>query len=190
MQDLFVKSKKLEEDANLLFGELGLEEYFKSHGNVELVGSVRYGLMSWEDLDIDLVTSGTPNDELFWKISKYLLSLDNTKLLMLADNRKGDREVDRPKSMYLGMKYEFKGSIWKVDIRLIKQSEVKPLPTWMQNLSSVSDSKKRAILKLKDNLKGDSRYHKQISSVDVYDAVVNKNITSFDAFIDLVESKG
>lgn len=191
MDQLFQKAKQLEKDALEIFSDLGLDKYFADFGKVKLVGSITYGLMSWEDLDIDLITKAVPDDELFWNTAKFLMKNKNIKLLLLADNRTGQKEINRPKSIYLGVKYIYKNSVeWKIDIRLIQRNEVQVLPDWMGSIDKLDDSRKLVILKIKDRIKENPEYHKSISSMDVYDAVINQEVDSFKAFMKWVEEKG
>lgn len=191
MNKLLKKAKQLEMDALEIFSDLKLDKFFADFGEVKLVGSVTYGLMSWEDLDIDLITKAVPDDELFWKTAKFLMKNKNTKLLLLADNRNGQKELNRPKSIYLGVKYIYQDSVeWKIDIRLIQKEEVQVLPDWMRLIDKLDGSRKLVILMIKDSIKENPEYHKTISSMDVYDAVINQEIDSFEAFMKWVKGKG
>jgi len=187
LDQLLQKALRLETEAQLIFEDLNLDSFFKEYGQVQPVGSMTYGLMTWEDIDIDLITEDIPSDELFWKIAKFLLKNKHTRLLMLADNRTGLRESNRPKSMYFGLKYEDDDNVeWKIDIRLIQRKEVKTLPGWMR---SIDNDKRTTIIQIKDRLKDDPRYHRTISSVDVYDAVINHKISSYDLFLNWIENR-
>jgi len=190
LNQLIQKTKELKKEAQLILNDLNLESFFLKYGKVKLVGSITFGLMTWEDIDIDLVTKDKPTDELFWKVAQYLFAKESTKLLMLADNRTGLKEANRPKSMYLGLHYQpDNGVLWKLDIRLIQKNDIRETPNWMHSLNTIDKQKKLAILQIKNRLKNDPRYHKEISSVDVYNAVINHNVISYDSFMNYVTNK-
>lgn len=189
MDKLLQKAQQLKSDARQILSDLGMNKFFSIYGEVKLVGSITYRLMNWEDLDIDLVTKVFPTNELFWNTAKFLMRDEKTKSLMLVDNRTGLKEVNRPKSIYLGVKYVYKDTVeWKIDIRLLEQKEVQDLPDWMESLDKLNHNQKLAILAIKDKLKTNPNYHNSISSVDVYDAVVNQGVDSYEAFTKWLKS--
>lgn len=180
--DYITNSKRLLENAEQIVGALDIYNHWKQ-GKIDIVGSMAYNLMAWEDIDIDLITQGQPQDKDIWETAKYLSKLPAVKLLMLADNRAGDKEHDRPKSVYLGLKYDYKGTIWKIDIRLIAESELSPSPDWKLALSDITEEQRSTILQIKYALKDDPRYHHEIPSVAVYQAVLEQGINSLDEFM-------
>jgi len=184
MDNLWQLSQKLQRDAEAILKQLHLADHLSDRAEVVPVGSYTYHLMAWEDLDIDLVTESQPEDTLIWDTARFLSSQPQVKLLLIADNRAGKKEHNRPRSVYLGLKYDYRGTIWKVDIRLLSKADISPKASWLTALQTASDEQKALILKIKHNLKDDPRYHQEVSSVSVYKAVLEEGIDSVEAFYD------
>jgi hypothetical protein len=103
-KDLLKEQRILQSKALKLVKTLKLEEVAGETGEFKLVGSAVYGLMTWRDIDADIITKGLPKDACYWRLVRYLFSLEGTKSLFLADNRKRV-EQNRPRSMYIGFYY-------------------------------------------------------------------------------------
>lgn len=182
MNDLLHKNNLLQQEVSQIFPDSDLVTCLKTAGDLELVGSAKYGLMTWRDLDFNVITENVPDDQTLWTVIKRLFSLQQVSSITIADNRQGNTESNRPKSMYIGLKYTINTEIptWKFDIRLLKRED-KTTDTVDQLIDQyLTDEKKLDILKIKSLVCDHPKYHKVFSSVDIYEAVLKDNVSSFE----------
>ncbi|MBD3280946.1 hypothetical protein GF389_05505 [Candidatus Dojkabacteria bacterium] len=182
MSTLLEKQNKLQKEALELVNKIGLREILEPYGQFELTGSTDYGLMTWKDIDANLLTAKTPTDEDYWSIVNKLFTLKGTKLLLLADNRDQSTEANRPKSMYVGIKYLSDGNEWRFDVRLLARKDVTTDEVKELIHENIDESTRQTILEIKSQIHNDPRYHKDFSSVDIYEAVLLHNVKNLSEF--------
>lgn len=181
MDNLLKNQSVLQEQANEVVLCLDLKNLLSKFGEFKLVGSIVFGLMTWRDIDIDLVLPSDPTDEMYWKIVKTLFEKVGVKNLNLADNRK-QNEFDRPRSMYIGVKYEDEEKqIWKIDIRLLGKEFV-TTDAVEELIKTATEEHRKIILKIKSQVHDNPKYHKTFSSLDIYEAVIKQNISDLNGF--------
>ena len=187
---LIVQQKELQGQAHEVLEALDLLHFLSEYGRPRIVGSVALGLMTWRDIDIDLEITGEIRDQDFWQTAKYLLAQDGVTLIILVDNRKMI-EKDRPPSMYIGGKVQADdGAIWKLDIRFVSEQHA-IAQKYIDSISyKLTDARKRAILSIKHVVAQDPRYRTEISSVDIYEAVLAKGITDLEGFKEQLRESG
>ena len=85
--------------------------------------------------------------------------------------------------MYIGGRYQADGgAIWKLDIRFVSEEHA-IAQKYIDHVSSkLTDERRRAILSIKHVVGQDPRYRTEISSVDIYEAVLDKGITDLEGF--------
>jgi hypothetical protein len=180
--ELIIQEEKLQRQAYEVLEALNLLHFLSKYGRPKIVGSVALGLMTWRDIDIDLEITGKIRDEDFWQTAKYLLAQDEVTLIILVDNRKMI-EKNRPPSMYIGGKYQAdEGAIWKIDIRFVSEQHAIAQKHIDSISSKLTDGRRRAILRIKQVVAQDTRYRTEISSVDIYEAVLVEGITDLEGF--------
>ncbi len=124
MDNLLKKQAELQNQAFEVVEKLKLKEVLNKYGEFELVGSIEYGLMTWRDIDANLIMENDPEDDEFWEIVKQFFASPQVNLLTIVDNR-NQTEENRPKSMYIGIKHkDEEGEVWKIDLRLIARDQV------------------------------------------------------------------
>lgn len=181
MDNLLKNQSVLQEQANDVVLNLDLKNLLSKFGEFKLVGSIVFGLMTWRDIDIDLVLLSDPGDEIYWEIVKTLFEKAGVKNLNLADNRKQD-ETDRPRSMYIGVKYEdILKNIWKIDIRLLGKEFV-TTDAVEELIKTATEEHRKTILTIKSKVHDNPKYHKTFSSLDIYEAVIKQNVSDLNGF--------
>ena len=124
MNNLLKTQAKLQKQAFNVVDKLNLKDILGHYGDFELAGSIKYDLMTWRDIDANLIFDEDPSDNEFWEIVKRLFALPRVKLLTIADNR-DQSEENRPRSMYIGIRQkDEEGEEWKIDLRLIARDQV------------------------------------------------------------------
>jgi len=183
-------SNQLRKDAIKIIETIQLEKILSPFGKFKIVGSLSYDLMSWRDIDIDLITSALPNDADYWKIVPTLFAIKNITSINLADNR-NQTEKNRPKSMYIGLNYlDENHNKWKIDIRILTQKDVTSNKIENLIIQKMNAENRRTILEIKSQVCDNPNYHKTFSSADIYEAVLQHNVKTTETFIEYLSQIG
>jgi len=180
--ELIAQADKLQHQVQEVLESIDLLNYLSGFGKPIIVGSAALGLMTWRDIDIDCEMPGRLIEEDFWEAARYLLTLEQVRLITLVDNRQS-LEKNRPQSMYIGAKYQaIDGAIWKIDIRFVSE-QYAIAQKYLESISSrLTKESRKSILEIKNVVALDSRYRTEISSVDIYEAVLDEGIVDLEGF--------
>jgi hypothetical protein len=182
MNNLIQDQERLQKQALGVIQKLNLENILSKYGEFELMGSIKYGLMTWRDIDANLIMEKDPGNDEFWEITKQLFASLHVKLLTVVDNRQ-QIEKDRPKSMYVGIKYKDKNDeIWKIDLRLIARNQITPDKIASLISEKITEETRKIILEIKSQVHDNPKYHKVFSSVDIYKAVLLEDVDNLVNF--------
>ena len=174
----FEKQKKLHKQADKILKDLNLMEVLKKYGNPKIVGSYALELMSWPDIDIVVVTE--PNYKQYLDLVTYLFKKENVYSLNLQDFRKSIFP-DRPQGIYCGISYLVKPNIfWKIDVWFM--ADVKALDIVNEVKSKLTDTNREIILKIKNEMREKTKYGKEVSGIDVYQAVLDNGVKDLKGF--------
>ncbi|MBD3250761.1 MAG: hypothetical protein GF381_04320 [Candidatus Pacebacteria bacterium] len=190
MDILLKKQEALQKQAFEVIAKLNLREILGKYGEFELVGSIEYGLMTWRDIDANLIFEKDPSDGEFWKIVKQLFASPEVKSLTIVDNR-NQTEENRPRSMYVGIKHkDNRGETWKIDLRLIARDQVTTDKISKLINEKITEETRKIILKIKSQVHDNSKYHIVFSSVDIYEAVLLKEVSNLSGFEEYLSVQG
>lgn len=179
------KQRILNKKALLILKDLHLIEILSKFGEVHIVGSVALGLMSWPD--IDLIVLAKPNVKNFIKLVSDLFPMRLVYSMNIQDFRKSIYP-NRPKGLYCGLQYIEKPNIfWKIDIWFLLKSEDRALSMveWVKD--NMNEEMRRKILRIKNQMRDKLENGKQISGMEVYKAVIEKNVTSLTEFENIIK---
>lgn len=182
MEDLITRAEKLQAEARQQIEELKLTELLSPFGNVIVVGSVVTGLMTWPDIDIEVIVAGMPSKEEIGGLGKTLFLQNDMVRVWLMDNRK---KIDphQPKGIYLGGKRMVGEVIWKFDIWFLREEDQRSGKDDLRWVSeALTPATKEAILRIKDKVAENPKYRKSIFSIDIYQAVLKEGITDVEGF--------
>ena len=179
---LLETSEALQERANTLLRNTGLEEFLSHFGEVHFTGAYAGNVMMHGDIDISVVRSEPFTiDEIFeifrklyfeGKFRSYFISGD------WDDPRKGD---EFPKGYYIGLKEKLNGERWKIDIWFVGEEEYKRRDGEFQiNKITLTTKQKENILRLK---KERNEQHLSISGQTIYRSVIEKGVSTLDEVI-------
>jgi hypothetical protein len=189
--DLILQQNKLQKEGNTILEKLQLLKFLSKYGEPIITGSLATGLMTWRDIDIELVDETKSYQNIFDTVS-YLFGVDNIKNIQLNNNIGGRIRVNNPDGLYLGFQYQYQDKeLWKIDIWFIhneKQHSGKDDVLWFKN--NINEEQRKSILIIKNQIAVHPKYRKTIFSTDIYDAVLKNNIKSYEEFIEYIKSNG
>jgi hypothetical protein len=189
VSELLAIDESLREEATKLLEERGLRRTLEEFGTVHLVGSYTLNLMVWRDLDIFIEVPNICLDD-FFELGRRVANLLSPFKMFLTDYTAGPSEYDFH-GMYWGIRLgDLRKGAWKIDLhaegRPRCMKAVKQCESIARRLTH--DSRCR-ILAIKSKIWNHSKYRDAITSQDVYDAVLDHNITTLEEFWKYVEKK-
>ncbi|MFA6251670.1 MAG: hypothetical protein WC603_03530 [Candidatus Paceibacterota bacterium] len=187
--DLVLQQNKLQKEGSDVLEKLQLIQFISKYGQPFITGSLATSLMTWRDIDIELVDETKSFQNIFDTVS-YLFEIDNIKNIQLNNNIGGRIRAENPDGLYLG--FQFKDQeLWKIDIWFIhneKQHSGKDDVEWLNN--NINEEKRKSILIIKNQMAVHPEYRKTIFSTDIYNAVIKENVKSYNEFISYLNKKG
>lgn len=171
------------DQANHILYDLGLLNELNKYGKPHLIGSVKMNLMAWNDLDIDVENDSMLLDKLYL-LTDYILNHFNPTWYEAKEeiNEQGN------KVWFQGFEFYLDNELWNVDIWFLDKYTIEKTENYCNDISKKIENNeqlKTAIIKIKQELINGNLYSfDKYTSIDVYDAVLNKGITDIDDFIE------
>lgn len=189
----------LQQEAKDALKDLGLLNILSKFGTPEIIGSMALQVLTRRDIDIEIVT-GNPNREDSAKVVFELVKSAKNRIdFDVTDNTTKENPVT-PRGFYIGMKYfgnlgypERKAAhpdVWTIDMWFVKNENAIGRAKTREMKDRLTEEKRRYILEIKNALKDNPKYHQQFGGVDIYDAVINKNVTNLEQFGEYLKESG
>src|SRR3990167_3858078 len=132
MDDLQIQ-EELQKEGRELLEKLDLLNILSLYGKAEIVGSMATGLMTWRDIDIELI--GPIDEEKYWEVVKKIFHTPYYKRTFVIDFRKSTNP-NTPKGLHICIsEYNFKkdGNLWKVDIWFVDRGGEQTFHEWFKD---------------------------------------------------------
>jgi len=172
----------IKKEAEEIFFRKGLFERLGAFGVPHLSGSYALDLMTWRDLDIYLETEHI-SDVDFFKLGGEISNLLQP-VKMSFRNELIAKTPGLPAGLYWGIYLgDERQGAWKVDMWAVNSMEYKRLNQYCNGIKQkLTPESIIQILNIKSNCWQDPAYRRSYSSSDIYDAVLNNNVTSLKEF--------
>ena len=180
------RSIDLRKDARDLLFEKGVHDLFSKHGRVVYAGSYAMDLMTWKDIDLNIIVKASDSCCEKALVNDLLDRDDVSRLKVLRDLYKKYGDA-MPNAAYVG------GVIdgWKFDIFLVDQDQANKTKEKTEGvISLLTDEKREKILYWKDKLLTSSGRSPKFSSVHVYDAILKHNLAEDQEVYSYLRNKG
>lgn len=181
MHPLLQKQEELHTEGAELLKKV-LLPILSEFGEVTVGGSYEYHLLSYHDIDIDII-SDDASDTMYEELCEKITSLESVSEFKTLNRADRPLTHPRPKGYWLAPKIQYGENLWNIDIWFQK-------PEWhtgntlkyKEALQNISDEKRIAILTLKEELMKNELYGvgKEFQSVDVYEAVLHGDVDAID----------
>ena len=170
------------EQAGHILYQCGLLEELKAYGCPHIIGSYRMDMMAWNDLDIDVENDKMSLDKLY-TLSDYII-----KTFHPVWYEAKEEQTDDDKTVWFhGFETKVEGQLWNIDIWFFDKDTIEKAERYCDSVArQVSDMPdlKRSIISIKQELIARGLYSfEQYTSIDVYNAVLDKRITNIDDFL-------
>jgi len=190
VEQLINRQSWLQASARQLLEELRVLSILEPAGTVRAVGSLELGLMVWPDIDLEIVTSGPPEAEAVLDILRDLVVVSGVQKINYADHRQSPGD-GIPRGVYLGPDIEYRGVQWQVDLWFVDADQAATRKRLADSFrKALDDHSRRTILEIKQVAAASDKYHRGISSVDIYRAVLEEKAESVDDFVAYLARSG
>lgn len=168
-KDLIQFSKSLHSEADSLLKKTKLISKLSKYGEVTLSGSYDLGLMMDGDIDIFIINKNINKLKSVAILEDLIMQNDFNGYLYYDWTKR--RHVGFPKGYYIGLKTDYKGRKWKIDVWLI-DNIYKPTENLMNFIkANLNEKNKKIILELKHKAKTKNL---DLRSSDIYKKVLYK----------------
>ena len=158
-------------------------------GQVHITGSYALKLMTWRDLDI-YVENENISVEDFFELGKQLAS-NLTPRKMSFKNTRTFIQENEPIGLYWGLRVgDLQETIWKIDIWAFDCATcLEKIDVCNKIGDLLTPESRNYILSLKDQLHTHPDYRDTITSMDIYDSVLFKNVHDLNGFWEYIREK-
>jgi hypothetical protein len=172
----------IKREADEILYEKGLIDILNSFGTPHIHGSYLLDLMTWRDLDIYLQVDDI-SESRFFELGERINSL-LSPVKMSFRNEIKSKTKGLPAGLYWGIYLgNERAGAWKIDIWVVTASECERLLEFCDNIKQkVTAETKQIILDIKSQCWKDPEYRRSYSSTDIYEAVLENNVTSIEGF--------
>lgn len=180
MEDLLKRQNDLQKEAYEVLQELDLINILSIYGKPEIVGSLATGLMTWRDIDIEVIKE--INEDKYWEIVRKLFHTPHYKRLFVANFLKSINP-NTPKGFHVCIEeYGKTDDRWNIDIWFFspRNPNEKNFNAWIKD--KITDENRPIILSIKNKISNNPKYKKEIFSIDVYKAVIENGVKNLDDF--------
>ena len=178
MIDIVKKSQTIKEEAIALIQKFDLLSTLRHYGEVKFTGSFELDLMLKKDIDISLVNDDLTVEE-FTELGKELIDKLNTPSVYYRNTRITSVEKRPENSLYWGIQVED----WFLDIWAMSSKVYERADKYIKLVKSkLNDENRLIILSLKNDLMEINIYGKGFGSREIYDAVLNYDISTAEQF--------
>ncbi len=189
---LLLRQNMLQKEAQAVVEELGIVAMLSSVGTVRVLGSSALGLMTWRDIDIAVSSPGLTSTRAYEAVQPLL-----THPRVKHTRYNNESGVYNPTGLPHDERYFFMvyydrqaESDWKIDISFWLAPGMHPEPIYEAVKQQLTPETRLAILRIKDVWYKLPYYRQEVSSVDIYDAVLQYNVRTLEAFDEYLRERG
>lgn len=183
--EIFEKNEELQKEATALLKENNIVPILENFGEVIFGGSYVYGTMVDRDIDIAVVVEkNIINYDTRKEVIDQLLKITALDGLAMTDRFHFPKD-NAPKGIWFGPPIWHNQNKWNIDIWLVTQNERyshhnSPLH---KRMLSITEEQRKIILEIKNQLLKKGLKNKGITSVEIYNAVLDSNITNLSDYL-------
>lgn len=186
-------AKSIRSNAKQVLESKKIDSTIRQMGELFYTGSYALDLMTWNDIDMQVVVkNGTNAIEALGSIFNHLMN-DPGFIEAQIIHFRGNYKPKMPRGVYLGIKMDYPdlGGIWKLDIWSLAKQDFEKNRVLIETLKSKLDPQNRAlILELKHEMMAGSERVPQMGSHFLYQAILLDGIRDKEALYKYFASQG
>ena len=186
--DLKLKMGIIEEATDLLENK-GLRTILEKYGTVLPTGSYALDLMTWRDLDLYLISDRLLSAD-FFSLGAEINTLLNPVKMFFRNELLG-KTKGLPIGLYWGIYLgNERDGAWKIDLWCVSEEEAAKRHRFCIEIDKKLNPRNRPIIReLKERCWKNKHYRKTFYSTDIYDAVFEHGISTFEGLKNFINSK-
>ena len=189
-EDLIKLDESIRAEADELLDDQRLRKLLGEYGKVHIAGSYALRLMVWRDLDIYLEADGLTLSDFFDLGGKLAASLE--PVWMSFRNHRLQPHPTGLQSLYWGIRLgDTHEGAWKIDLHAMdSQTCAQQLAGIRQLASRLNEQSRLAILDIKSQCWQLPQFHRELTSMDIYEAVLDHGVTDMAGFRKYMAERG
>lgn len=186
---LLHRQDALQAEAGAVLTRLNLLQQLRQAGRPELIGSSVLGLMVWRDIDISVVSPGLTIVQAFEAMRPLITRPHVTQVRYInGSGPLNETELPRDERYYFAALYRTEArSEWKIDISFWLADVPRDEPAYLEAIRRrLTDETRLAILWIKEVWHRLPTYRTAVTSMDIYDAVLEHGVrtpSGFDRYL-------
>lgn len=182
---------RIQKQADRLLYDHSLLNLLNKYGTPHIIGSYRMNLMAWNDLDIDIDISqaGMSLHKLYTLTAELLSAFQPVWY-----EAKETTDIHGNPACFLGFETRILGELWNVDLWFFERGIIETALRFCDHIAeevAANPEKGTAILAIKKYLMAHGLYaFDKYTSMDVYRAVIEDNISTPEDFLSGEKEKG
>ncbi len=190
LDELIDRQAWLQQQASDLLEHFGILDMLRCAGIPRVAGSIETGLMVWPDIDLEVLTPGAPDLSIAHAVAAHLGRETGATKINIGDTRR-NTDPNLPRGIHLGPRIEHNGLRWQMDIWFIDHEQADQRRELVKHfMSLLNDAARGAILQIKQVAAASDNYHRGVSSVDIYTAVLDLGVTDLRGFESYLQQTG
>lgn len=179
---LFNLNTLIKKEDDEILTQKGLLAILNSYGKPHISGSYSLDLMTWKDLDIYLEADNISQPDFFLLGGKIASAFNPIK--MSYRNERVGKTKGLPDGLYWGAYLgNERAGAWKIDVWAVNTAECKRLLNYCEDIRrQLTPEASLHILNIKSQCWQDPGYRKSYTSMDIYKAVLEKDIITIEGF--------
>lgn len=181
---LVARQQRLQDEASDLRVELGLDAILGAIGEPVVVGSAALGLMTWRDLDITVVCEQLDIHAVL-DANNQIGALPQVREVRFRDDTgRWNTDPTYPDGFFLGIACTARtGKVWSIDLWFVDEPDRQPDLAHLASLPPrLDDDTRTAILTIKDVWCTSPAYGSEVTSHEIYEAVLDHGVRTLDGF--------
>jgi hypothetical protein len=181
---LIARQRGLQDEASTLRTELGLDAILGAVGEPIVVGSAALGLMTWRDLDITVVSEQLDLRAVLDVVHRIGMRPEVSSVRFRNDTGRWNTDPAYPDGLYVGVECVARsGEAWNLDIWFVDEPDRQPDLAHLSSLPPrLDDDTRVAILTIKDAWCTSPTYGSEVTSHEIYEAVLDHGVRTVDEF--------
>jgi len=191
-EQLLQRQDMLQKEAHAVVEELDIVDMLSNVGTVRVLGSSVLGLMTWRDIDI-AVSSPSLTSKQAYETVQPLLTHPRVKqgCYLNESGSYNPTGLSHDERYFFMVYYDRQAeSDWKIDISFWLAPSIHPEPIYEAVKQQLTPETRLAILCIKDVWYKLPFYRQEVSSVDIYDAVLQHGVRTLDEFDQYLNERG
>ena len=191
-EQLLQRQNMLQNEAQTIIKELHLVSLLSSAGTVRVHGSSVLGLMTWRDIDLSVSSPGLSIERVYEVITPLLIHPRVKQVRYLNESGTfNPTSLPHDERYFFMVLYDSGAETdWKIDISFWLAESTRPEPIHDMVEQKLTPETRLAILHIKDVWWKQSSYRREVSSIDIYDAVLQHGVRTLDEFDQYLIERG